>query len=93
MYSDSARRMARAGLMPSAAAAVWSDVVLNGAGGRVVRLLRSTFVTVAVVASRTWLQARSAAAFSLKRAVAWVALNEWASSESPAGAILPEITQ
>ena len=78
----------RAGEMPSAAAAAWSDVVLNGAGGLTVRLLRSTPVTVAVRASRTRAKAAWAASSALKRAVACVTLNG-----SSFLAASPEMTQ
>ena len=58
--------------MPSAAAAAWRLVVLKGAGGRWVRLLRSTAVTRASVAPSTRPKAAWASAWSQKRAVACV---------------------
>ena len=81
--------MVRAGLMPSAAAAACRLVVLNGTGGRWVRLLRSTPLTVASLASATLAQAASAASFFQKRPSAWPILK----GSEPACAASPEITQ
>ena len=60
-------RMVRAGLIPSAAAAACSEVVLNGVGGRWVRLFFTTSVTVPVVAFSTCENAVVAAFSSVKR--------------------------
>ena len=81
--------MVRAGLMPSAAAAACRLVVLKGAGGRWVRLLRSTAVTRASLACATLAYAASAASLSQKRAVVWLTLK---GSSSPWLAS-PKITQ
>ena len=85
-------RMVRAGLMPSAAAAACSDVVLNGAGGRWVRLFLTTSVTVPVVAPSTCEKAVSAASRSVKRPFACEILNA-SSSPAPAGRASPPMTQ
>ncbi|VWL95464.1 Uncharacterised protein [Collinsella intestinalis] len=77
-------RMVRAGLMPSAAAAACSAVVLNGTGGCCLRLRLATAVTVPVVSPSTCENAASAAALSVKRAVVWATLNSWSeASPSP----------
>ena len=81
----------RAGEMPSAAAAAWSDVVLNGAGGRWVRLLRSTSLTRPSLAPSTWAKAERAACSSQKRAVACVTRNGPAGS--PGFSACPWMTQ
>ena len=81
-------RMVRAGLMPSAAAAACRLVVLNGVGGCCLRLRFATLVTVPVVACSTWANAVSAAALSVKRAVAWPILNS-----ASLAAAMPRICQ
>ena len=77
--------------MPSAAAATCRLVVLNGAGGRWVRLLRSTSVTLPSVASATRPKAASAASFSQKRPVACVMRKRPAAS--PSFSACPWMTQ
>ena len=81
-------RMVRAGLMPSAAAAAWSAVVLNGTGGCCLRLRLATSVTVPVAAPSTCANAVSAATLSVKRAVVCAILKSW-----PDASPMPRICQ
>ena len=74
-------RMVRAGDSPSAEAAAISEVVLNGTGGATLRVRFSVAATRAECAPSTAAMAACAADSSLKRAVAWPAVN--ASSPSP----------
>ena len=75
-------RMVRAGLMPSAAAAACSAVVLNGTGGCCLRERRAMSVTVPVVADATCAYAASAASLSVKRAVAWPILKSCSEAQA-----------
>ena len=93
IYNDSARRIVRAGVMPSAAAAACKDVVLKGAGGRVVRDFSSISSTIAECALRTRLNAAVACSLSLKRAIACVVLNFSSALASGVTDNMPEITQ
>ena len=68
-------RMVRAGERPSAAAAAWSEVVLNGVWTGPLRVFFSTAVTVAVFAALAASNAAFATFSSLNLAVAWAALN------------------
>ena len=67
-------RMVRAGARPSAAAAACRLVVLNGVWMGPLRDFLATSVTLPVPAARAAPNARCASAWSLKRAVAWLAL-------------------
>ena len=84
--------MARAGEMPSAAAAACMEVVLKGAGGRWVRLFFVTAVTVPVLAASTLAKAALAACSSVKRPWACTILKR-ASSSAPTSAARPLMTQ
>ena len=67
--------MVRAGVMPMELAAAISDVVLKGAGGFTLRRFLSMADTVPCIWPSTWAMTSCASFSTLKRDVAWPAVN------------------
>jgi hypothetical protein len=86
-------RIVRPGVMPSAAAAACSAVVLNGVGGATLRLFFSAAVTEPEVAAEMAAMTRFASASLLNRSTACPAENSVPSASPPSERNLPFTVQ